>query len=164
MQNLVIIGMPGCGKSTFGRRLAKLRGQQFIDTDWVIEQQFGCDLQQVVNRLGQKKFRELEAATVCELDCRDHIISTGGSVIYSSKAMTYLSSIGSVLYLRIHLNTLLQRVNNKHARGLAKLPGKSLQDLYFERLPLYAQWADIILDNDRPLSAWQMDRLMKQIK
>jgi shikimate kinase len=78
--------------------------------------------------------------------------------------MNYLSSIGTIVYLKIHLATLLRRVKNKHARGLSKLPGKSLQELYHERLPLYERWAEITLSNDWPLTAWQMDRLMGQLE
>ncbi len=161
--NFVIIGMPGSGKSTFGRQLAAAKGLGFVDTDTVIEQRFGCPLQTVFDQRGLKFMRALEETTICQLDVTNNVIAPGGSVVYSDAAMEHLQSIGTVVYLNISLQTLLRRVNNEVARGLFKLPATSLRDLYHERKNLYDRWADISLDNNKPLTQLQFDALLTQI-
>lgn len=164
MHNIVIIGMPGSGKSTFGRRLAKHQGMSFVDTDVLIEKQFGCSLQTVLNRRGLNYIRALEAETVCNLASENCVIATGGSVVYSDQAMRHLKSIGTIVYLEITLRTILQRVKNVNARGLVKLPASTLQNLFFERRPLYEHWAELSVKNDRPLTAWHFDHVLVELQ
>ena len=162
--NIIFVGMPGSGKSTLGRRLAKTHSMSFVDTDELIERRFGASLQQLLNRHGYLLLRELEQQVLCSLKLQNHVISTGGSAVYSAASMEHLASLGSIVYLHISVVTLLSRVNNSDARGLAKLPQQSLPSLYRERLPLYRRWANITIDNNRPMSAWQFEELVSQIE
>ena len=162
--NIVLIGMPGSGKSTLGRRVARLQGLQFLDTDKLIEQRYGHSLQHIVNRHGYRYLRSIEAEVLSSLKLQNHLIATGGSAVYSDVAMRHLATSSRIIYLRISLPTLRQRVDNTASRGLAKLPGVSLQALYRERLPLYQAYAETTVDNNWPLSAWQLEKISNQMK
>lgn len=161
--NFVIIGMPGSGKSTFGKKLATAKGLGFVDTDKIIEKQFGSDLETVVKRRGLPFMRALEEQTVCDLSVSNSVIAPGGSVVYGERAMQHLRELGTVVYIEISLPTMLQRVSKNIERGLFKLPSMSLQELYCERKNLYERWADITLDNNKPLTALQFDVLLQQL-
>lgn len=156
--NIVLIGMPGSGKSTLGKRLAKQRGLSFLDTDKLIEADQNLPIQEIVNLRGVRYLRQIEERVLCALDCERTVIATGGSAVYSEPAMTHLGCGGIRLYLRINLPTLLRRVSNVGSRGLAKLPSHPLVRLYSERLPLYAAAADITLDNNWPLTGVRLDQ------
>lgn len=158
--NITLIGMPGSGKSTVGKRLAKHFNRRFIDCDVLIERSANMPIQHVVDRMGLKRFKEIEQRVLCEIDVTNAIISTGGSAIYSRTAMAHLAGISTLLYLRISRASLLRRVNNESARGLYKLPSHSLLRLYQEREQMYPECADVIFDNDEPLSAVKADQLI----
>ena len=160
---LVFVGMPGSGKSTLGRYIAGLRGLQFIDTDDLIEQHYGYSLQHLLNRHGHQFFRRAESEIICSLRLNNHVIATGGSAVYSEDAMLNLSSLGKVVYLHISLATVIARVSLAPDRGIAKLPNVSLASLYRERLPLYQRWANVTLQNDRPLTALRLEQLANQL-
>ena len=162
--NLVLIGMPGSGKSTLGRRIADRLGYHFIETDSLIEQEAKLKLQDVVNLRGLQYFRALEERVLCNLKCENSVISTGGSAVYSSAAMQALGAIGTRIYLYVSLASMLQRVDNQNNRGLAKLPRLSLQELYQERRRLYPQAADLILDNNRGVTELNLDRMIAKIQ
>lgn len=159
--NIVVIGMPGSGKSTLGKVIAKKRGLAFVDTDSLIEARENMPLQDVVNRRGVKYLREAEAELLKTLDVDKHMISTGGSAVYNRDAMHNLGSAGVIIYLRISLATLLRRVTNESSRGLAKMKSHSLPRLYAEREPLYASFADLSFDNDWPITALNKGRLYR---
>lgn len=161
--NLVLIGMPSSGKSTVGRWLAELLDLDFMDTDLLIEQREGCSLQQVVNWRGLRRFREIEAEVVSEINSNGHIISTGGSVVYSSHAMSHLASTACVAYLNLSLSTVLRRLLNSDSRGLAKMPSHSVADLFYRRTPMYQHWAERTVDNNWPLTAVRRDLLLQQL-
>jgi len=144
--NIVLIGMPGAGKSTIGVLLARQLGYSFIDTDLVIQDQFEQRLQDVVDQLGQDKFRQLEAETCINLRCHHAIVATGGSVVYSAQAMAALRKLGSVIWLNLPFPEIESRVNAFPDRGLAIQPGQTLEDLYNERMPLYQQFAHVEVD------------------
>ena len=163
-RNIVLIGMPTSGKSTVGRRLAKAMDMDFVDTDLLLEKFENKPIQSIVNRRGLAYFRQLEERLLCELQLENHIISTGGSAVYSRAAMRHLSSDGLMIYLKISLPTLSARMSNISTRGLVKMPSYPLARLYKERYALYEDAADQIFDNNTPLTGLRFDALVKQTK
>ena len=162
--NLVLIGMPGAGKTTIGRFLSKHLGMNFIDADQLIEQTANLPIQSIVNNWGLAKFTELEESVLCDLSIENAIISTGGSAVYSHRAMSHLGYIGCRVYLKITANTLIRRVTNQDRRGLYKLPGHDLMRLFRDREHLYPNYADITFDNDRSFTASGAYELVSLIK
>ena len=146
MSNIVLVGMPSCGKSTLGRLLAKELGYAFLDTDEVIIRLNGCPLRDILDEHGVDGFVRVEEAAVCTVDVDNTIIATGGSVVYSEKAMEHLKQNGKVVYLCLSFDEMERRLGDLHARGVAIAPGATLQDLYDERVPLYEKYADITVD------------------
>ena len=157
--NLVLIGMPGSGKSTIGRYLAKTYDMSFVDSDALIERACNMPIQQVVNRLGLKRFRQIEQQVLCDSDCENTVISTGGSAVYSDLAMQVLGRTAVRLYLQISRPTLIRRVNNQNVRGLLKYPSHSLMRLYADRENLYSPYADVTFNNDSPFTALRATEL-----
>jgi len=151
--NIVLIGMAGAGKSTVGRELAKQSGLPFVDVDTVIEKNQNIPLQTLLNDFGVQGFRNLEEQILLGLDLQNHIIATGGSAIYSQAAMAHLKKSGVLVLLDISLALSQQRVGDFSARGLVKPSNQSFEQLFTERQPLYAKYADITIDcNDRSIS------------
>ncbi len=144
--NIVLIGMPGSGKSTVGVILAKLTHKDFVDTDLLIQKEQGRSLQGIVDQNGYLKLRELEETTILKLECRSHVIATGGSAVYSKAAMTHLKSDGIAVFLKVGLQSLLIRVKDFKTRGLAKRPDQGVADLFSERDALYRHYADVIIN------------------
>lgn len=144
--NIVLIGMPGSGKSTVGVMLAKLTARNFVDTDVLIQTALRRTLQDIVDRDGYLALRRIEENVLLELDCRNHVIATGGSAVYSQPAMTHLKSAGIAVFLNVDLRTLKSRVQDYETRGLAKRPDQGLGDLFRERFALYETYADITID------------------
>ena len=146
MNNIILIGMPGCGKSTVGVVLAKALGMDFIDSDLVIQKQTGKRLSQIIEESGDVGFREIENRINAALEAENSVIATGGSVIYGEEAMCHLKSIGTVVYLKLSCGAIEERLGDLHERGVTIQPGWTLRDLYNERVPLYEQWADLTVD------------------
>jgi shikimate kinase len=144
--NIVIIGMPGAGKSTMGVILAKTLGMKFIDTDIAIQEQTGRLLQDIIDRDGPDAFQKTEEKTILSLHCHNTVIATGGSVVFSGKAMEHLKSDGFVIYLEISFEDMVRRLNNITTRGIVLVAGQSLREMYDQRLPLYETYADITID------------------
>jgi shikimate kinase len=144
--NIVLIGMPGSGKSTVGVILSKLTSHGFIDTDLLIQAQQGRTLQEIVDKDGYLVLRGIEEQLLLGLECRDQVIATGGSAVYSKAAMEHLRSNGIAVFLRVDIQTLKSRVHDYATRGLAKLPEQSVDDLFAERSALYRRYADITVD------------------
>ncbi|MGO4494982.1 shikimate kinase [Paenibacillus sp. 2RAB27] len=144
--NIVLIGMSGAGKSTLGVLLAKALEMDFVDTDIVIQQHEGRLLQDIIDNDGIQKFLEIEESTVSELQLKNCIISTGGSVIYSEKAMNILKQDGQIIYLHVPYEEIQRRLINVTTRGIVIKKGNSLEDVYEERVPLYIQYSDFILN------------------
>ena len=144
--NIVLVGMPGSGKSTVGVILAKLLSYDFLDTDVLIQSSQRRALQDIVDRDGHLALRTIEEDTLLSLDLQHHVIATGGSAVYSAAAMAHLAAIGTVVFLDVDLATLEGRVNNLATRGLVRRPGQSLADLFAEREALYKQAADITIN------------------
>jgi len=146
LANIVMIGMPGCGKSTVGVLLAKVLGKAFIDTDVVLQAKEKCRLQEMIDRIGIDAFLQIEEETVLNLDCENTVIATGGSVIYGRRAMEHLHKDGVVVYIRLPYEEVEQRLSNLATRGVTLRSGQSLYDLYQERISLYEREADIVVD------------------
>ena len=151
--------MPGSGKSTIGRSLAKRFNKKFIDADDLIEAAANLPIQSIVDGWGLKRFSELEESVLCDLDLQNSIISTGGSAVYCHTAMRKLGENGIRIYLRITAKTLLQRVKNESSRGLYKYPAHGLMRVYRDRQDLYPKYADLTFDNDGPFTALTAQRL-----
>jgi shikimate kinase len=144
--NIVLIGMPGSGKSTIGVILAKLTARDFIDTDVLIQTTLGRTLQDIVDTQGHMALREVEERILLELDCINHIIATGGSAVYSHAAMMHLKSNGIAVFLNVALPVLESRIRDYATRGLAKRPDQNFDDLFEERSSLYKKYADVTIE------------------
>ncbi len=146
--NLVLIGMPGSGKSTVGVILAKRASHDFVDTDLLIQSVEHRSLQAIMDKEGYMKLREIEARVLQTLNVENHIISTGGSAVYSDAAMQHLRKQGTTIYLDVSLDTLRSRITDYETRGIAKRPDQSFDDLFQERTRLYRQYADLVVKGD----------------
>lgn len=143
--NLVLIGMPGVGKSTVGVLLAKASRRGFLDTDVYIQAVRGQSLQAIIEKEGLEAFCLLEQRCVSALDVRSHVIATGGSVVYSDSAMRHLRQDGAVVHLDMDLARIERRLGNLNTRGVVIAPGMTLEQLYRQRQPLYRKWADLTI-------------------
>lgn len=146
MNNIILIGMPGAGKSTVGVVLAKKLGYTFIDSDLLIQERENMLLHEIIEKKGLDVFEKIENEVNATLQAKRSVIATGGSVIYGTEAMMHLKSIGTVIFLNLDYNELEERIGNLNERGVAIRPGQTLLDLYDERLPLYQNHADITID------------------
>lgn len=146
--NIVLIGMPGVGKSSAGVVLAKILGYEFIDSDLVIQKQEKRLLKDIIATEGNEGFLEIENRINASLDVTNSVIATGGSVIYGEDAMNHLANIGTIVYLRATYQTIASRLSNLTGRGVAIKDGQSLYDLYKERTVLYEKYAEVTIDLD----------------
>lgn len=146
MSNIVLIGMPGCGKSTIGVILAKTVGVGFIDTDLIIQQRENRLLQDIIDSDGIEFFLDCEAQAVKTVECNNTVIATGGSVVYREDAINHLKKNGKIFYLDVPLFEIKKRLNNISTRGIAADKNDSIEDIYAERESLYKKYADEIID------------------
>jgi shikimate kinase len=144
--NIVLIGMPGSGKSTVGVILAKMTSRDFVDTDVLIQTTQRRTLQDIVDTQGYMALRDVEERILLKLDCVDHVIATGGSAVYSHAAMTHLKSNGMAVFLNVELPILEARIHDYATRGLAKRPDQSFDNLFKERFTLYTKYADVTIE------------------
>ena len=142
-RNLILIGMPGSGKSTVGVLLAKRLGLGFVDTDLLIQQQTGRTLQDIVDDDGYQVLRQIEEQVLLGLSVESHVINTGGSAVYSDAAMVHLKQGGTVVFLDIPLQEVMTRIGDYSARGISRRPDQTLAELFDERFTLYTRYADI---------------------
>lgn len=145
-KNIVLIGMPGCGKSTVGVVLAKALGYHFLDSDLLIQAREGKLLCEIIDERGREGFNRLEEEVNASIETERTVIATGGSVIYGPRAMEHLKSIGDVIYIRLSLKSIARRLGDLTERGVSLGENQTLEDLYRERIPLYEKYADITLD------------------
>ena len=146
MTNIILIGMPGAGKSTIGVVLAKKIGYEFIDSDIVIQNRYKKILQELINEYGTDGFEKIENAVNKSLNPQNSVIATGGSAIYGKEAMEHFDSIGTVVYLNLPYEEIEQRLGNLEERGVTIKKGQTLKDLYNERTPLYKKYANLTID------------------
>ncbi len=147
--NLILIGMPGAGKSTIGVLLAKHLGVAFLDTDIVLQTGEKGLLQDIIGRHGIDGFRRIEARYLLAIQADCGVVATGGSAVYSRTAMMHLKSLGPVVYLGIGLASLERRLGNLDERGVLRMPGQTIEMIYEQRRPLYEKYADMVVACDR---------------
>lgn len=146
MRNLILIGMPGAGKSTVGVVLAKTMGLSFLDTDLLIQKRVGRLLHSIISEDGIEGFLKLEEEVLSSLSCSDTVIATGGSAVLSSKAMCRLKGLGPVVFLMLDYQSIRRRIRNITTRGIVMGREQSLLDVFHERTPLYKAYADLTVD------------------
>ncbi len=161
MRNVILIGMPSCGKSTVGVLLAKQLGYRFVDSDLLIQEREGKLLHELIAERGAEGFIALEEEVNSAIDAVRSVISTGGSVIYGARAMEHLKSIGTVIYLKIGYATLTERLGDYVHRGVVMRTGRTLREMYDERAPLYERYADIIIEESKDGHDTMGDTLQK---
>ena len=146
--NIILIGMPGAGKSTVGVVLAKVLGYDFIDSDLLIQAETGKRLFEIINASGIDGLLKVENEVNSRIETHRTVIATGGSVIYGEEAMAHLKSIGTVVYIQVPYAELEKRLGNLKKRGVLLKEGQTLKSLYEERVPLYEKYADIVVDEE----------------
>ena len=146
--NIILIGMPGAGKSTLGVVLAKAVGFDFIDTDLIIQSEQNEKLYRIIEKKGIEKFMEIENETVASLKAKNSVIATGGSVIFGKEAMKNLKKLGTVVYLQVNEKEIEKRLSNIKTRGIVMEAGETVERIYNERTPLYEKYADITVSCD----------------
>lgn len=145
MNSVVLIGMPGAGKSTLGVMLAKELGLDFVDTDIQIQHDQRCLLQEIVDTKGHMVLRDIEEQTLLNHQYQHQVVATGGSVVYGEAGMRHLATFGKIIFLDVSLDELRRRIHNYESRGIAKSPEQSFQDLFDERNRLYQKYADVVI-------------------
>ena len=148
MNNIILIGMPGSGKSTVGVLFAKMAGLDFIDCDLLIQKQEGQRLYEIIDEVGSEKFLEIENRVDSSINVNNTVIATGGSAVYCNEAMEHLRSIGKVVYIKVPLDEIKLRIGDFSTRGIVIKNGATIDDLYAERTPLYEKYADITVECD----------------
>lgn len=144
--NITLIGMPGAGKSLIGRALAEALNYRFIDLDSIIEKKTKLKLQKLIDACGEDKFLKIEENTVLKLGLDDkNIISPGGSVVYSKKAMEFLKKNTTIVFLSASFKSINKRISDEPRRGIINLKGRGMKQLFSERTPLYRKYADTVV-------------------
>lgn len=164
MKNIILVGMPACGKSTIGVVLAKTMNKNFVDTDLLIQRRENMTLQEIINTYGNKHFHNVEEEVLLSFDEEDYVVATGGSAIYFDKAIKKFKENGVVVYLKVSLDTVLTRLNNIKTRGVTLEKGQTLADLYNERIPLYEKHADIIVDTENCTVEEAIEKIIKKLE
>ena len=160
--NIVLIGMPGAGKSTIGVLLAKAMNYQFMDTDLLIQKQNGKKLYEIINEKGIDEFLKIENDTIAGVQAERSVIATGGSAIFGEEAMAHLGNIGHIVYIKLSCQEIEKRINNIKTRGIAMSKGKTIADIYEDRVPLYEKYADIIVDCENTTIEESVERIVEQ--
>lgn len=152
MKNIILVGMPGSGKSTVGVVLAKTLGLDFLDTDLIICKKEGRTLQRIIEQSGLEYFEKTENSVGCELMCCDTVVATGGSMVLYDEAMSHLKTMGTVVYIDVKLSELQRRISNITTRGITFKEGETLGDVYSYRRAFYEKYADVTVKiDDAPL-------------
>lgn len=164
MNNIVLIGMPGVGKSTLGVVLAKELGYEFVDADLLIQKREKRLLKEIIAAEGVDGFLKIENDVNVGIQADKTVIATGGSVIYGAQAMEHLKSIGTVVYLKLDYQTLDSRLGSLKGRGVVLKDGQNLKSLYDERVPLYEKYADIVVDEHDLSLEETLDKVLNSLQ
>ena len=162
--NVILIGMPGVGKSTLGVILAKVLGYCFCDTDLVIQESTGKLLKDIIAESGVDGFVETENRIISKLFFSHAIVATGGSVIYGSDAMENLKNLGTVVYLKQNFKVLANRLSDIKGRGVVLREGQNLADLFAERVPLYEKYADVTVELGNGSIEENIEKVLKSLE
>ncbi|MCI8485038.1 MAG: shikimate kinase [Lachnospiraceae bacterium] len=164
MKNIVLIGMPGVGKSTAGVILAKVIGYEFLDTDLLIQREEQSLLAEIIKEKGTEGFIEIENRVNANIKADKSVIATGGSVVYGKEAMNHLKEIGVIVYLKLPYQRLEERLSNIKGRGVVLRKGQTLPDLYEERSVLYEKYADFTIDETDLNVEETVEKILQQLK
>lgn len=151
MNNISLIGMAGCGKSTLGNAIAEKYNLSFVDTDKLIEAGWQMTLEEIKKKHGYETLRKYEEDVILNLDKSTKVISTGGSAVYSVKSMKYLKSFSKIIYINTPLETILERIDKGQERGLAVPENLSIEEVYSERKPLYERFSQLSIDGTKSI-------------
>jgi len=161
--NIVLLGMPGSGKSTVGVLLAKRLGKRFVDTDLLIQEQEGRLLCDIIKEEGLDKFIEIENSVNASVNAENSVIAPGGSAVYGKEAMEHFKEIAEVVYLKLSYQSVARRLGDLTKRGVVFRPGQTLKELYEERCPLYEAYADYVVECDDENIGETLEKVRKQI-
>ena len=164
MNNIILIGMPGSGKSSLGVVLAKKIGFGFIDSDLVIQGREGMTLERIIEKHGDAGFIQIENEVNCSINPHHTVIATGGSAVYGKEAMEHLRQIGTVIYLKLDYADISRRLSDIKGRGVVLKDGQTLKDLYDERVVLYEKYADITIAEDGLNVEQTIEKIVAQIQ
>lgn len=162
--SIILVGMPGAGKSTIGLLLAKELGLDFIDTDVAIQVKEGKTLQQIMDDSNYLKLRHVEEQVLLQTDPKGKVVATGGSAVYSKAGMNHLKQHGQVIFLDVPLRELTRRIHNYETRGIARHPDQSFPELFDERTKLYRQYADLVICCDAQSAQAITDLLVSRLQ
>ena len=151
MNNTSFIGMAGCGKSTLGKAISEKYDLSFVDTDRLIESNWQMTLEEIKTKYGYETVIQSEQEVILNLDKSIQIISTGGSAIYSDKSMEHLKSFSKIVYIDTPLETIIERIDEGQERGLAVPGNPSIEEVYFDRKPLYEEFSQHTIDGSKSI-------------
>ncbi len=163
MKNIVLIGMPGAGKSTLGVLLAKVLGFGFLDADLLIQKTYGKLLRELIAEYGEEGFLSIENQVNRSIDVSQYVVATGGSVVYCREAMEHFVKEDTVVYIKLPYEEIASRLENIRRRGVVLKEGQTLLDLYNERIPLYEQYAHIVIDAEGQAVEELLDDMTERI-
>ena len=146
--SIILIGMPSCGKSTLGVLLAKKLGMEFIDSDLLIQKKHQKLLHELIKEHGNDGFLEIESEVNCSMTEQNAVIATGGSAVYSERAMRHFATIGKIVYIHISYEEMEARLGDFAHRGVVMPEGYTLRDLYNERAALYEKYAHVTVSGE----------------
>lgn len=145
-ENIILIGMAGAGKSTTGVVVAKILAMDFLDGDLVIQKKTGRTLQDIIDKEGNAAFRKIEEEVLCGIQVENTVIAPGGSAIYYPAVFEHFKKNGKVVFLHVPFDEIQRRLSNLATRGVTLEEGQTIEDLYYQRMPLYQKSADITID------------------
>ena len=163
-ENIILIGMPGCGKTTLGTELSEVLGYGYIDSDSVIVAREGKRLNEIIAEVGREALLDIEAKINSELCASRCVIATGGSVVYRDSAMQKLKTMGKVVYLKLPYEVIERRLGDLVKRGVALKEGYTLKDLYEERTPLYEKYADVVVELKGRSVAESVQEILRELR